>query len=87
MFGKLFCELGLSQLLCIDWLLAWNVMSSEVGLGSLTCLWSGHLGMYIRGPSVLYPKQSLKQSLAAQPPRGPTDHLVYSDGLSPLTFV
>jgi len=43
---------------------------------------SGHLGLRFRGPSVLYPKQSL----AAQPLR-PTDHLVYSDGLSPLTFV
>jgi len=33
--------------------------------------------MCFRGPSILY----LKQSLAA----GPTDHLVYSDGLSSLT--
>jgi len=78
---------GLSQLLCIDWLLAWNVVSSEAGLSSVTRLWSGHLDMCIRGPSVLYPKQSLKQSLAAQPPQRPTDHLLYSDELSPLTFV
>jgi len=72
---------GLSELLCVDWLLAWNVMSSEAGLSSLTCLWSGHLCVCIRGPSVLYPKQFL----AVQTPRCPTDHLVYSDGLSPLT--
>jgi len=84
---KSFCELELSQLLCIDWLLAWNVMSSEAGLSSVTRLRSRHLAMCIRGPSVLYPKQSLKQSLAAQPLRCPTDHWVYSDGLSPLTFV
>jgi len=37
----------------------------------VTRLQSGHLGMCIRGPSVLYPKQSLKQSLAAQPPGAP----------------
>jgi len=77
---------GLSQLLGIDWLLAWNVVSAEAGLSSATRLRSGHLGMCIRGPSVLYPKQSLKQSLAAQPPWSPADHWVYSDGLSPLTF-
>jgi len=41
---------------------------------------SGRLDMRPRGPSVLY----LKQSLVAQPPCCPTDHLVYSDGLSPL---
>ena len=40
-------------------------MSSEAGLSSLARLRSGHLGMYFRGPSLLYPKQSLKQSLAA----------------------
>jgi len=68
---KSFCEVGLSQLLCIDWLLVWNVVSSEAGLSSLTRLWSRHLGMCIRGPSVLYPKQSLKQSLAAQRLRAP----------------
>jgi len=84
---KYFCEVGLSQLLCIDWLLAWNVVSSEAGLSSVTRLRSGHLVMWIRGPSVLYPKQSLKQSLAGQPPLRPTDHLVYSDGLSPFTVV
>jgi len=83
MFGKSFCEVGRSQLLCIDWLLAWNLVSSEAGLSSLTRLQSGHLGMRFQGPSVLYPKESL----AAQPPRRPTDHLVYSDGLSPLTSV
>jgi len=37
--------------------------------------------MRFGGASILY----LKQSLAAQPPPHPTDHLVYSDGLSPLT--
>jgi len=84
---KSFCEVGLSQSLCIDWLLAWNVLSSEAGLSSATRLRSGHLGMCIQGPSVLYPKQSLKQSLTAQPPRCLTDHWVYSDGLSPVTFV
>ena len=47
---KSFCEVGLSQLLCIDWLLAWNVVSSEAGLSSVTRLQSGHLGMCIRGP-------------------------------------
>jgi len=62
-------------------------MSSEAGLSSVIRPRSRHLGMCIWGPSVLYPKQSLKQSLAAKPPRCPTDHLVYSDGLSPLTFV
>jgi len=36
---------GLSQLLCVDWILAWNVVLSEVGLSSLTCLQSRHLGM------------------------------------------
>jgi len=84
---KSFCKVGLSQLLCIDWLLVWNVVSSEAGLSSVTRLRSGHLGMCIRGPSVLYPKQFLKQYLAAQPPQRPTDHWVYSDGLSSLTFV
>jgi len=83
MFGKSFCEVGLSQLLCIYWLLAWNVMSSEAGLSSVTRLWSGHLGMRLQGPSVLYPKQSL----AVLPLWRPTDHWVYHDGLSPLTFV
>jgi len=73
----------LSQLLGIDWLLAWNVVSPEVGLSSLTRLWSRHLGMLFRGPSVL----CLKQSLAVCPPLHPTDHWVYIDGLSPLTSV
>jgi len=67
MFGKYFCEVGLSQLLCVDWLLAWNVVLSEVGLHSLTHLRSGHLGMRIGGPSVLYPKQPL----ATQPSTAP----------------
>jgi len=35
------------------------------------------------GPSVLHPKQSL----VAGPPRYTADHLIYSDGLSPLTSV
>jgi len=35
---------GLSQLLCVDWLLAWSVVSSEVGLSSSTCLRSRHFG-------------------------------------------
>jgi len=83
MFGKSFSEMGSSQLLSIDLLLAWNVMSSAAGLSSLTRLWSGHLGMPFWGPSVLY----LKQSLAVQPPLHPTVHFVYSDGLSPLTSV
>jgi len=74
---------GLSQLLCIDWLLAWNVVWSQAGLSSVTHLWSGHLGMRFQGPSVLYPKQSL----AEQPPPCPTYHLIYSDGLSPFTSV
>jgi len=42
---------GLSQLLCIDWLLAWNFVSSEAGLstvtaygaGILVCASAGHL--------------------------------------------
>jgi len=66
MFGKSFGEVGLSQLLCIDWLLAWNVMLSEAGL-SLTHLRSGHLGVHFQGSFALY----LKQSLAVQPPRAP----------------
>jgi len=77
---KSFCEVGLSQLLCVDWLLAWNVVSSQAGLSSLT---RGHLGMCSGGPSVFYPKQHL----AAQPSPLPTDHWIYSDGLSPLTSV
>jgi len=81
---KSFCKVGLCQSLCIDWLLAWNVVSSGVRLSSVTRLRSRHLGTCVRGPPVLYPKQSLKQSLAAQPPQRPTDHLVYSDGPSPL---
>ena len=28
---KSFGEVGLSQLLCVDWLLAWNVVSSQAG--------------------------------------------------------
>ena len=80
---KSFGEVGLSQLLCVDWLLAWNVMSSEAGLSSLTHQWSGHLGVCFWGPSVLY----LKQPLAMWPSQHPTDHSVYSDGLSPLTSV
>jgi len=81
---KSFCEVGLSQLLCIDWLLAWNVVSSEAGLSRVTRLRSGHLGKYIRGPSVLYPKQSLKQSLAMQPPQCPTDAGFTMMGYPPL---
>ena len=46
---KSLCEVGLSQFLCIDWLLAWNVVSPEAGLSSLTHLWSRHLGMRFRG--------------------------------------
>ena len=80
---KSFCEVGLSQLLCAHWLLARNIVLSQAGLCSLTRLWSRHLGMFIRGPSVLYPKQPL----AARPPPYPTDHLIYSDGLSHLTSV
>ena len=83
MFGKSFGKVRLSQLLCTDWLLAWNVVSSEAGLSSLTRIWCRHLGMHCRGPSVLY----LKQSLAVQPALRPTDHWVYSDGLSHLTSV
>ena len=37
----------------------------------------------LRGASVFY----LKQLLAVQPPPGPRDHLIYSDGLSPRTSV
>jgi len=40
---------GLSQLLCVSWLLAQNVVSLEAGLSSLTRLWSGHLVMHFRG--------------------------------------
>jgi len=35
---------GLSQLLCVDWLLAWNVMSSQAGLSPMewaSCMCSG----------------------------------------------
>jgi len=56
---KSFGEVGLSQLLCVHWLLAWNDVSSQTGLSSLTQLWSGYLCMCFQGPSVLYPKQSL----------------------------
>ena len=55
--------------------LAWLLLANFYMFGNLLARW----------PSVLY----LKQSLAVQPPqhpRRPTDHLVYSDGLSPLTF-
>jgi len=37
--------MGRSQLLCVDWLLAWNVVSLEVRLSSSTHFQSGHLGM------------------------------------------
>jgi len=80
---KIFWQGGTSQLLCVSWLFAWNVVSSEAGPGSSTCLQSGHFGMCSGGPSVLY----LKQPLVVWPPPCPTDHLVYSDGLSPLTSV
>jgi len=56
MFGKSFCEVGLNQLLC-DWLLEWNIVSSEARLSSV------HPG----GPSVLYLKQSLAGSLPGAP--------------------
>jgi len=46
---KSFCEVGLSQLLCIDWLLAWNVVSSEAGLSSVTCLGAGILVCVFEG--------------------------------------
>jgi len=46
---KSFCEVGLSQLLCMDWLLVWNVVSSEAGLSSVSRLRSGHLGMCYLG--------------------------------------
>jgi len=42
---------GLSQLLCVDWFLAWYVVSSEVGLNSLSHPWGGELSAY-GGPSV-----------------------------------
>ena len=84
---KSFCEVRLSQLLCIDWLLAWNVVSVRSGTQQCDTP-SERASWYVHPvPSALYPKQPLEQSLAAQPPRHPTDHLVYSDGLSPLTFV
>jgi len=48
---KSFCELGLSQLLCISWLLAWNVVCQKrdsavwhaYGAGILACASRGHL--------------------------------------------
>jgi len=80
MLGKSFCKVGLNQLLCIDWLLAWNGMSSEAGLSSLTRLWSRHLG-----PGAIC---SLSEAISGcTASTTPADHLVYSDGLSPLTFV
>jgi len=58
-------------------------MWSEGGVSGLTHLQSRHLGMCSGGHLVFY----LKQFLAAWPPLSPRDHLVYSDGLSPLTSV
>ena len=74
---KSFCEVGLSQLLCVDCLLAWNVVSSQVGLlddraDILVCAQEG---------------QMFKQPLAARPPSHPGDHLIYSGGLSPFSSV
>ena len=42
-------EVGLSQLSCDDWLLAWCLVLSEAGLGDLTRLWGGELSTCLRG--------------------------------------
>jgi len=67
----------LSQLLCVDWLLAWNVVLSQAGLGP-----TKQTSWYVLGGG-----QMFKQTLAARPPSLPGDYLIYNDGLSPFSSV
>jgi len=41
-------EVGLSQLLCVDWLLTCDVVLSEVGLSCSVHLWGRELSMYLQ---------------------------------------
>jgi len=62
---------GLSQLLCVDLLLAWNV-APIYRAGTLVCAQEG---------------QMFKQPLAVWSPSHPGDYLIYNDGLSPFSSV
>jgi len=73
---KYFGKVGLSQLLRVDWLLAWSVLSSQAGASPME--WAS---WYAQG------SQIFKQPLGVWPPSRPGDYLIYSGGLSPCSSV
>jgi len=74
---KSFGKVRLSQLLCVDWLLAWNVTLSQVGLG-LTEQASWYVLREAKCLSNLW-----LHGLWSRP----RDYLVYNGGLSPFSSV
>jgi len=44
-------EVGLNQLLCVDWHLAYHVVSLEAGLSDLTQRFGNELSACLQGPS------------------------------------